>query len=381
MDMLPSDAGLGELNLGDILSDQELSAITQICPSYSLSYESPSYMSFEDYPEDIDADIPIEIIDTPLETNMAGTPDVIGTPQKGIGLKSIKRSLSLFDDVKDGDMISNLSPPEQREIQARLERDCIDAAMERWREENQALKNMGLSTATSNAHLAPRLHEWHVALEARLKHEFKLIDRSLAASKKTSDDLGRCMYGPFLQQSTPKRLAAVTILSTLSSMGMHGNDKGVAVALAVQHISRILEEDIRVQRKEKQRAIRKARARKAKLMRKDSEGALPQTEITQAVGSTMPVQQQPQEVLSTADPYAAVFDPEANDRLPIKEKDSHEYWPSTIKVKVGAVLLSAITECARITAVRESPETGDLISKSQPEVVHGSRLKKEKKVG
>ncbi|KAH8885515.1 DNA/RNA polymerase [Thozetella sp. PMI_491] len=371
MDMLPDNAGLGELHLGDILSDHELSAITQICPSFSLAYDDMDYPELDEYLDEGDLASSTEVSTTGLKTAHSQTPDVLSTPQKGMGLRSIKRSLSLFDNVLDGDVIANLSASEQREIQSRLERDCVDAALERWREEHQALQTMGLNMAVSSGKLSPKLYEWHVALEARLDREFKLIDDSIASEAKTADDVDRCLYGPFIQQSSTRRLAAVTILSLLSCMGgVHGNDKGVTVSLAVTNLARVVEEDIRVQRKERQQAIKRADVRRTKLLRKHVPAASSQSEA--------PAHADQQPPPTTAPVTMDAFHGEG---FGIKDLENRGYWPSSVKVKVGAALLTALTESARITAVKENPETGAKMSQSQPAFVHGIKLKKGKKVG
>lgn len=355
MGMVPGEAGLEVLYMTDILSDQDRATITDICPTYNLSPDE------------------LEVLPDPLESTVASesdrvgrvseskvVPDVLITPQKGMGLRMLKQTLTLFSEIPEGRDISSLSRDERREIQARLERDCVDAAINRWREENQALLKMGLNTSLSTASLNSRLYDWQVALEARLRQELDRIDVSEATEHKNKQDLDRCMYGPFLRQSTPSRLAAVTILSTLSSLAMNGADTGVPINAVINSLSRVAEEDIRAQIRSKDLPS-KIKAKVAKVV------------AQKALRRGAP-----------ANP-AEVIDVTVSSETATNVVNANFYadksWPLAIRTKVGAALLSALIETAKVTVVKEHSETRDLISQLQPAFTHANQFKKGKKVG
>jgi DNA-directed RNA polymerase, mitochondrial len=355
MGMVPGDEGLAVLYATDILNDQDLARITEICQTYNLNsgFEIPERLPDSITQEQVrGSEMPI------LE--QANIPDVLGTPQKGMGLRMVKQTLSLFSEIPGGGVISNLSESEQREIQARLEQDCVDAAISRWREEHQALTKMGLNTSLSAPSLAARLYEWHRDLEARLKKEQILIDAAEAATTKSKEDLDRCIYGPFLRQSTPERLAAVTILSLLSSLSMHGAEKGVQIALVIHQLAKVAEEDIRAQRKaQESKAKGKKAAAKTKVLKPFKQYTSRIPVATSADSSTEPGS-------------SVMFDPE-------DFRDAS--WPVTIKTKVGAALLSAVIETAKVTTVKEHAETKTFVSQLQAAFSRTYQYKKGKKIG
>ncbi|WYZ46109.1 hypothetical protein EsH8_IX_000334 [Colletotrichum jinshuiense] len=353
MGMAPGEAGLHVLSMAEILSDQDLAAITDICPTYNLAPEETIDAATESKSQAESASQdPSERL---ASANGQLTPEVLATPQKGFGLKSLKQTLSLFDEIPQNCDISTLPAREQREIQARLERDCIDAAVERWREENESLQKMGLNTSVSHASLNSRLYDWQLALEARLKEEMIKIEAAEATTKKTPEDYDRCMYGPFLRLSTPSRLAAVTILSTLSSTAITGVDRGMPLSAAISGLAKLAEEDIRAQLAS-QKATTKTKNRRV-VMAKGAKGA----------DKTSPPKQADSILLS---------DDQAKDAALADAP-----WPVAVKAKVGAALLSALIDTAKIKVVKEHPETKTLISQFQPAFSHATQLRKGKKIG
>ncbi|KAH8911133.1 DNA-directed RNA polymerase [Coniochaeta sp. PMI_546] len=349
MGMAPGDAGLEVLYMSDILTDQDLARITSICPTYNLLPEEQVSAAEEENNERQPADAEPK---TWQSSTTPGTPDVLPTPQKGMGLKVLKSTLSLFSEVPEGYDISKLSYAERREIQSRLEQDSVEAAIARWREENENLLKMGLNSSLSGASLSAKLYDWQNALEARLVEEFELIDKSEEEPKKSQEDLDRCIYGPLLRQSNPGRLAAVTILSTLSSLAMHGADNGVPLSLMIAQLSKIAEEDIR-------------------------------TQARQWKGSKHAVQRGARRVLRFSpgdDAAAAEQQPaEAGSSTPTHLNDPA--WPLSIRTKVGAALLLALIESTKIKVRREHPVTKEPIEQLQPAFSHTSQLKKGKKIG
>jgi DNA-directed RNA polymerase len=207
------------------------------------------------------------------------------------------------------------------------------------------------------------MYDWHQSLEARLAEEQAKVEVSEAVPKKSPEDLDRCIYGPLLLQSHPSRLAAVTILSGLSLLAMHGADKGVPVSSMVQQVAKIAEEDIRSQNvtrtvpRAKHATKRKMHARKLMRLRdpltKESADA-------------------PQDASAPTNSQPTVDSP---------PQSLEARWPLAIRAKVGAVLLSALIDTAKISVEREHPETKERLLQLQPAFSHNVQLKRGRKIG
>lgn len=365
--MLPQETAMEALAWeieDEILSAEDLAAVSEICPALTMPEDVSALLEAQevegnevsDAASGVDADVPEGVSEhLPSAGASSSIPEVLSTPQKGVGLKSLKETLSMFDDIPDGFSIHSLPLRERREIQSKLEKDCVDAAISRWRDENESLSEMGLSSSISSPALSSKLAEWHGELERYLEHEFDLIKKAELAERKSPEDSGRLLYGPHLLQSTPSRLAAVTILSTLSMLSMLGAGKAIPLAHVVSQIAKVTEEDIRVQ------LLAKTMPPNKKQHQTNVRQLLRQARMKQTI--------------------SAAAATESKDKPSIKPQPWEFSWPLSIKTKVGAILLMGLMETARITIIREHPETKELVSQSQPAFSHTMQLKKGRKVG
>lgn len=366
MSLLPMKAAMRDLYVGKVLTDQDLATIAQVCPDYSM----PKGASMRIHALRAAAAGAAGGSDGPGgESESASpvehaTPEVLGTPQKGMGLATLKSALSLFRELPEGCDIASLPLAQRREIQARLEKDCVDAALARWREENESLMEMGVTPQMSSPTLSSKLYDWHQALEARLFKERERVDASEEAPRKSTEDLDRCMYGPYLYQSPPSRLAAVTILSMLSMLAMHGAEKGVPVSSLVTQLAKFAEEDIRSQQYDIDAAKGKAKTRLQNAR-----------DLVKEWGNPM---RNPPAVTLPDGTVSPVSDPASD---PPRKDEGEARWPLQIRAKLGALLLSALIETARVTVIREHPVSKELVSQSQPAFQHTLQLKRGRKVG
>lgn len=350
MGMVPGDAGLQVYSYSDILTDQDLARITSLCTTHN--YSSADWITEgEDSPEALTT----EEQDSSLSTSASD--EVLATIQKGLGLKTLRDILSFFSDVKGHD-ISELPLAEQREIQARLEKDCVEAAINRWREEHQALMKMGRNTSLSTTALNSQLYDWQCALEQRIKNDLADMDKAEAQESKSSDDLEKVLVAPLLRQSSPTRLAAVTILSVLNSCAQANTDNGPTIAIAISNLSRAIEDDVRLQRNHENRKAKKARRR---VLRR-------QAAETQQSSSS--IEDDPSPVAETVD--SNVIDASAPEDWT---------WPIVLRSKVGAFLALALIDTAKITVAREHPDTKALVSQVQSAFSKASIFKKGKRIG
>ncbi|KAI0387872.1 DNA/RNA polymerase [Hypomontagnella monticulosa] len=361
MDMMPGDAIYQVLSEVDILNQQDFGIIASIYQpasdllddlEFSAQYEESQLINTEtslNQPTD----------QSESQPTLDNTPEVLAVPQKGLGLKSLRGVLSFFSKINDQD-ISKLPPAERREIQSRLEQDCVDAAINRWREENQALKKMGLNTSLSTNALSSQLYDWQCALETRLEEEFALFEESETRVRKNTEDFDRCLYAPFLRQSNPTRLAAVTIISVLTSISSSERNVGVQLSHLLGQLSKGVEEDIRYQVRQSQLASNKSRRRKQ---------------------ARNPKTHQNQPNLTDSSTIQPSVDAETKSNVVDVSVYETKSWPVLIKTKVAAVLLGALMETAKVNVVREHPETKALVSQRQPAMAHTSIFRKGRKVG
>ncbi|KAF4470126.1 DNA-directed RNA polymerase mitochondrial [Fusarium albosuccineum] len=355
MSMAPGEAGLRVLSMADILSDQDLGVITEICPTYSFAAESDDADYVTLVPEE-------EEFEEGLEAAEADYPDVRPTPQRGEGLSSLKRGLSLMLELQNVD-ISKLPVEEQREFQMRLERDSIDVAIEKWRNTKKNMQKMGVNTTlnmkSSEDNFAETFHSWLETTEARLKEEIALVEFSETNEPKSEEDLERCIFGPILRAADPTRLAAVTILSVLNNGAMLGLDKGMVMVRLVNDVARAVQDDLQAQLAEK--AVKERRR-----LRKVKFTASPDNAETDAETDTSSI----------------IIDAKG----PALEKDSSQLekimtWTASVRARVGSILLKSLVETAKINVVREHPLTKEIISQLQPAFSHMQAPRKGKKVG
>lgn len=356
MNMAPGEAGLRVLSMADILTDQDLGVITEVCPTYSFAPETEDAVTLvaEEEQMELEAELEGSMELPPAEAY----PEVRATPQRGEGLRSLKSSLSLMDELQTVD-ISKLSVEEQQEFQVRLERDSIDAAIAKWRSAKKALDKMGVSTAlkakAEDGSLTSNFQSWLEGMSERIKLELVKVEEAEAKESKSEEDLERCVYGPFLRQGDPTRLAAVTILSILNNGAMMGLDKGVILSRLVNDVSRIVQEDLRLQAKEKE-------AKEFRRRRK-----------VQFTGKLEDIEPSEDGVIIDAhEPQTPQTDSEDVQLKP---------WSMIIRARVGSILVKALIETAKVKVTKENPITREMISQYQPAFSHMQAPRKGKKVG
>ncbi|KAH7159754.1 hypothetical protein B0J13DRAFT_493013 [Dactylonectria estremocensis] len=355
MSMAPGEAGLRVLSMADILSDSDLAVITEICPTYNFAPDTED-AEVTLTSEEEQLDIMEGLGDAAEASEAPAYPELKPMVQRGEGLNTLKQSLSLMHQLENVD-ISKLSVEEQREFQIRLERDSVEAAINKWRVDRESLQKLGVQTVlkanAEDGSMSSNLPTWLAGMEARLKEEIAKIEESENKASKSEEDLRRCVYGPFIRQADPTRLAAVTILAVLNHGAMMGIDKGVVISRLINDVSRVAQEDIRLQLDDK-RKKEERRSRKVRFVGKDTDvKAGPNGVIIDAMG------------------------PDSEKKEGIYRKT----WSNTIKAQVGAILLKSLIDTAKVKVVRKHPVTGDRISQSQPAFSHMMQPRRGLKIG
>ncbi|KAI1353747.1 DNA-directed RNA polymerase [Xylaria sp. FL0043] len=354
LDMLPEESILSILDAG-VLTQQDFGTIASIYSSTSdIMMDELDSIVAESQAEEASS-VPADA----LESDSTSVPEVLAVPQKGLGLKTLRGVLSFFDQI-EGQDLTKLTIDQRREIQARLEQDCVEAAIQRWRDENKALAKMGRISSLHKPTLNSQLYDWQSKLETRLRTEFALADASETREKKTVEDVDRCIYAPFMKQSTPSRLAAVTIMGVLNCITHHGADKGVPLSTLLTSLAKIVEEDVRFQKRQKAAVERRSKFRQARAQRTNT--------TSEPVKSN--TSQPNEEAAATKEPQVL--------EVPTYDNKS---WPALIRAKLGAQLLSALLDSAKVRVVREHPDTKQLVSQMQPAFARTTVHRKGKKIG
>ncbi|KXJ92439.1 DNA-directed RNA polymerase [Microdochium bolleyi] len=359
LDMMPDEESIYHvLSEEDILTQQDLGTIISIYqPASKLSLEemdtNAAALEQEAAADGESLASSMKAAAATVSTTATPSPQVLGVDQKGLGLETLRGVLSFFKDIEDKDL-SGLPLAERQEIQARLERDCVDAAIDRWREENQTLRKLGRASPTHAPVLNSQLYDWHSSMEAKLKEEFLLLDIAEESKTKSTVELDRCAYGPFLRQSTPTRLAAVTILSVLGTIATQGADKGVALSTVLTSLAKAVEDDAKSSARSQEMAEKKRLRRRQFRQQATSSG--PELPAQDANADKGPIEV----------------------KAPLFEKQS---WSPILKTKIAAVLMSALIDTAKVTVVREHPETKALVSQVQPAMAHTTVHRKGKRAG
>ncbi|KAK3900533.1 hypothetical protein C8A05DRAFT_17171 [Staphylotrichum tortipilum] len=365
MGMMPHQPNV-PLDLGNVLNDDDLAAIAELCPNYYVAEDPELAMDLDTTAEEDEDATLFGTTDSPSQSSPkapAAMPQVLATPQKGMGLKMLKSTLSLFNGLPEGLNVASLTPEQRQELQSKLEKDCVDSALDKWRESNEALTSIGLNPQVSSPSLSSKLYEWHQALTTRLTWEQQQVEAAEATLKKSKEELDRCLYGPHLLRSDASRLAAVTILATLNILAMNGADKGAPVSSTVQQLGRFAEQDIRAQ-------------------------AALTAQATQAAAEATRKQRTARQLMRLYGAFPTPPKPAAKGRGKAKAKAAataqapfEARWPLATRAQVGAVLLGALVDSAKIVVERQLPDSKKIVSQVQPAFSHAVQLKKGKKVG
>jgi DNA-directed RNA polymerase, mitochondrial len=331
----------------DILSDQDLGKLSEIVPQTQLGYDD-----LEDYHV---SDGTIEIVDQPV---LAHRPveDIRETSQKGLGLTSLRKSLSLFSDTshfenhveKNGESYAHAR-------QSRLETDAVKAAIERWRVEHEKMVKMGINGNLQGGKLGALLWQWHQNVSKKLLEELKLVEAAEVKDRKNDREKLRCEYGPFLRLLEPNHLAALVTITTISAMDKNGMQAHLRLARMVSSVGRMVEAEARA---EQARVAVLDRRSSRKHTREGSSAETTKTRIARLSNS-----------------------PSKQSRVSARSYRGHYQWSAAIHARVGAVLCEMLFDTAKITVSKEDPTTKKMIHVSQPVFSRSVLYEHGRKVG
>ena len=331
----------------DIFSDQDLGKLSEIVPQTQLDYDN-----LEDYHA---SDDNITVVDKPV---LAHRPveEIRETSQKGLGLTSLRKSLSLFSDnshfenqaEKGGESYA-------RARQSRLETDAVKAAIERWRVEHEKMVKMGINGNLQGGKLGALLWQWHQNVSQKLREELKLVEAAEAKDRKNDREKLRCEYGPFLRLLEPDHLAALVTITTISAMDKNGMQAPLRLARMVSSVGRMVEAEARAEQ-----------ARVAVLERRSSRKYNREQSSSEAI---------------TTRTRRRSKSPSKQSRVSARSYRGHYQWSAAIHARVGAVLCEMLFDTAKITVSKEDSTLKKMVHVSQPVFSRSVLYEHGRKVG
>lgn len=299
---------------------------------------------------------------------MEEVPEVISTEQKGEGLRTVKRSIHAFHSLPPLGPEAPIEDQRARafERQYQMERTAVELAIEQWRTADMDLRNLGVNTSMQRKPVAALMWSWYEALLPELEKELAESRRLLAEGKGKAED-DRHHYGPYLELLPLPTIAATTILQTLSSMVREKNrdtgawERAVKLGALTHSIGESLEQESILSgskpRSQRQRDARKNldKRRLVRLMKRSQEAKEHGDEDETPVSPSLPTMGD--------SPLVTVG------------------WPTHIKVKLGAMLVSKLVETAQVSVTREHPRTREKVTTMQPAFSHKMPYYRGKKVG
>ncbi|KAK7511002.1 mitochondrial DNA-directed RNA polymerase [Phyllosticta citriasiana] len=291
-------------------------------------------------------------------SNASTLPKLRPVKQKGAGLVTVKRSLSIFlspeeilKDIPYPDDFEDLTEEQKEQLwnrqrQIRLEEDGVDAAVGRWRIENENMQKLGITSALSTKPMEALMWQWYTALIPSMQEEIRLSKEAM--NSEDSEDKDRLGYGMYLDAFSAERLAAMTLLVLLPMFGGKNASDGIKVASACMEVGRHLA----------------------------SEYGISTSEILSPEFSAFQAPQSPESQETSGD------DPDLTESTyeALGEIKSFE-WSSGLKAKIGAMLLSKVLETAKVQVDRIDPESGKQYAVNEPALFHQSAFKKGRKTG
>lgn len=363
MDMVQGDAGL-EVLACNVLSPHELDMINHICPKYNLAEGLGDMKDIfvSEAPESRAVDPSDGVLHYPDKIS-ASVPEVRQTDQKGLGLKSLRKTLSLFSSLPSaGFDMSKMTEEQHRDIQSQLEEDAVQAAIDRWRDESSNLAKLGLNTTLQSKSLGARMWKWQLALTAALEEELKAIDEAEAKQHRSAADISRCEYGPFLRYLPAEKLSALTIISHMHALSSSGIDKGLTLSFAILQIAKSVEDESifeSIQQNKAKPLFRDSPADRARMLR------ILKSRARGASGESI------DENHSTN---------HSSEEFVLSQIRSRE-WSIGIRAKVGSFLLESLLKVAKVPVTLKHPETNETVTQMQPAFSHGQQYRLGKKLG
>ncbi|KAF4549085.1 DNA-dependent RNA polymerase-like protein [Elsinoe fawcettii] len=271
-------------------------------------------------------------------------PQILQVHQRGVGLLSLKETLSVQEKhyaesgSKDSQLDVETALLRNTEREKLLEDTASEAAVRRWKAEEEQLQSVGINSALNNRSINAMMWRWYTDLVPQLEKEIASIKQRM-----TESPTGAKLDGPredadyigaYLEQMTPQKLAVntvITLMSTLAREKDHHTDEymnSVRVTDVAKNLGYQIESEVVAE------LVRKERHNSQALKRKRGKALHPQAR--------------------------------ANARMSKAELARHTEWPLQVKIRIGAMLVSKFIEVAKMPITREHPRTKQSITRMRP---------------
>lgn len=305
-------------------------------------------------------ELPADYPELSTSTYKDDIPAVLQVDQKGLGLVSLKQGLELADQALDQDAAAKagkpILTPEQRE--RILEESASQAAIHRWEAEDAQLHKMGIHTSLEAKPLGALMWQWYTALLPILREELeecrKMLDNSDLKVQPTED---RIVYGAHLESVPLEQIAATTILYVMGRVA-GGKDRDSGVYSSEMKLSRLTASLGKTVQSESDAELEKNRA----AAERKSKSANAVNRATKA----------------TLFKKAGIKERTAQSSL---RQPSDLIWPSLVRVKLGAMLVSKLIETAKLPVTRQHPRTKENVTQMQPAFLHKMTYEHGRKQG
>ena len=308
----------------------------------------------------------ISSFEAPTAEAVEVVPGVRGVNQKGSGLITLKKALSILTDPGPKPPLEGYDGSEEErekafayERQERLENECYESAIERWRSENAQLRKLGINNALKQGTIGSLLWTWQKALVPLVEEEVRKSNEAEQVKTRNETEKWRGLYGPYLQFLPPEKVSAITILTCMSVMSMEVRENtGTKVAVAVEAIGQAIQDE----------SI-------AESIRNNSKHnywqGLSRHEHAKRLTNMIKKRQIHDSLMKLV---------AGLDNLGPSSRENLE-WSTNVKARIGAVLLSHLLEVAKVEVTCQNPETGSEIKELQPVFFHTYRYLAGKSIG
>ena len=273
--------------------------------------------------------------------------EVRSVKQKGLGLKTLKKTLSAFSETNPLAKEIENGGTSAYAREERLEEDAVEAAMHRWREEHLLVQKLGVSSALQSRPLNALMWQWQMLLVPVIKEELKAIREALEQNKQHSLD-PRLQFGPFMEILTADRLAATAIVSLLQILTQSGAGRPDRLARAASHVGHQLESE--------------AHLKYTKAAIKKSGGTKLQAKKRQYLIAKLSRHRRNFKIHIPGYRDASSQSGELDGSISLQ----FDGWPLSVKIQIGALMISKITEIAKLPVTRKDPVTRENVTQMQP---------------
>lgn len=277
-------------------------------------------------------------------------PEVRATDQKGGGLLRVKEAMAALDRQPK---LPDASSEEERrdhtfERQRIMEETSVEIALGHWREADEELRKLGVHTALQTRPMGALMWQWYQALLPVLNKELVESKRVMSTSAKAHDD--RYIYGPYLELMSTEKLAVTTILCIMS-----------CICRGKSHQSRVYESEIKL----------------GSLTMMLSKAIEEEYRAETSISTQRRSPQKPRGMRANARKSRSQSTNTRSQEADMLRRE----WPTDLRVKLGAMLLSKLIETAQLPVTRLHPRTKEKITRMQPAFLHGYKWDHGRRIG